>query len=125
MKAQRKNKIAERKTLKSRVDKLRKIVSSIDNKMDDDVKDINKQLEKCTSNLRESIRGYSRHMTVAAEIDAIKEGNSAYETDISSCRNNLTSEMQRCQSRIDTLTGEINSLEYQIKEQGGTIYFWE
>jgi DNA repair exonuclease SbcCD ATPase subunit len=125
LKAQRRSAKSEKSTLTKRHDKLRKIVASIDEKMDDDVRDINKQLEKCTSNLRDGIRGYSRNQTVANSIDDIKEKNVAYETKMSSCRNNLTSEMQRCQTRIDELSRQISTLEYQIKEQGGTIYFWE
>ena len=60
---------------------------------------------------------------IAGEMKAEKE--SSYDSSISSCRENLRNEVRRCENKIDQLESTVRSLERQIRDQGGTIYFWE
>lgn len=125
LKAKRKQKKSERSTLVSRRDSVKNIISGIDNKLDDDVRDANNKITSCINALSTGLRGSSRVSTICSSLETAKEKNSGYDSSVSSSRSNLSSESARCQSRINTLDYEIRSLEQQVRDQGGTIYFWE
>lgn len=125
LKAKRKQKKSERSTLVSRRDSVKNIISGIDNKLDDDVRDANNKITSCINALSAGLRGSSRISTICSSLETAKEKNSGYDSSVSSSRSNLSSESARCQSRINTLDYEIRSLEQQVRDQGGTIYFWE
>ena len=124
LKSQRKTKKNSFNTYVKRRDAVKGIIKNIDNKLDDDVRDVNKQISNCISELQQGLKGVSKVTTICDNMEDSKEGGTS-SGKISSCRSNLSSEANRCQGRINTLDSEIKSLENQIKAQGGTIYFWE
>ena len=121
LKARRKSKKNSFNSFVKRRDAINKIISNIDNKLDDDVRDINNNISSCASKLGQGLKA----ATVSGALEATKEGNAGSDGKISSVRSNLVSEKARCQRNINSLDTEIKQLEYQIKAQGGTIYFWE
>ena len=64
-------------------------------------------------------------LNLEKEMEKVKEPLAANDLKLSDCRNNLSSEISRCQRRINALDSEIKQLEAQIKAEGGKIYFWE
>lgn len=125
LKAQRKTKKNSFNTYAKRRNAINDIIKKIDNKLDDDISDVNKQISKCISELQQGLKGTSKVSTICSSMDGIKEKGTGSDSKISSCRSNLSSEVNRCQRRINALDSEIKSLEDQIRAQGGTIYFWE
>lgn len=125
LKAQRKKKKSSFNTYAKRRNSIRDIVNKIDNKFDDDIRDINKQISNCISELQHGLKGTNRVTQICSDMESAKEKGTGSDSKISSCRSNLSSEISRCQGKINTLDSEIRSLESQIKAQGGTIYFWE
>lgn len=124
LKAQRKTKKNSFNTYAKRRNAIRDIIKKIDDKLDDDIRDVNKQISNCISELQQGLKGSSKVTTICDAMEDCKEGGTG-SGKIASCRSNLSSEVSRCQGRINTLDSEIKSLENQIRAQGGTIYFWE
>lgn len=124
LKAQRKAKKNSFNTYAKRRNAIRDIIKKIDNELDDDIRDVNKQISNCISELQQGLKGTSKVTTICDAMEGSKEGGTG-SGKIASCRSNLSSEVSRCQGRINTLDSEIKSLENQIRAQGGTIYFWE
>ena len=125
LKSQRRTKKSSFNTYAKRRNAVRDIVSKIDNKLDDDVSDVNGQITKCISELKQGLKGTAKVYQIASDMEASKEKYVGSDSKISSCRGNLSCEVSRCQGRINTLDSEITQLENQIRAQGGTIYFWE
>lgn len=125
LKAQRKTKKNSFNTYAKRRNAIRDIIKKIDDKLDDDIRDVNKQISNCISELQQGLKGTSRVTTICNAMEDVKEKGTGLDSKISSCRGYLSSEVSRCQGRINTLDSEIKSLENQIRAQGGTIYFWE
>ena len=127
LKARRKSKKNSFNSFVKRRDAINKIISNIDNKLDDDVRDINNNISSCASKLGQGLKAANSRKvaTVSGALEATKEGNAGSDGKISSVRSNLVSEKARCLRNINSLDTEIKQLEYQIKAQGGTIYFWE
>lgn len=125
LKSQRKTKKNSFNSYAGRRNAIRTIVSNIDNKLDDDVTAINKKISSCMSELTQGLKGGKNTTTICSDMESAKEKSAGSDSKISSCRGNLSSEISRCQGRINTLDSEITQLENQIKAQGGTIYFWE
>lgn len=124
LKSQRKSKKNSLNTYAKRRNSIKDIINKIDNKLDDDIKDVNKQIGNCISELQQGLKGTSKVTTICDSMENAKEGGTG-SGKIASCRSYLSSEVSRCQGRINTLDSEIRSLEDQIRAQGGTIYFWE
>lgn len=124
LKSKRKEKIRTRDTYNSRRKDVEKIVSNIDNKLYDDVRAINNKISSCISELEDGLKG-AKIAGVYTKLQGIKEASPGNESNIKSCRSNLSKEASRCRDKVDSLNSEIKRLEDQIKEQGGTIYFWE
>ena len=118
LKAQRKAKKNSFNTYAKRRNAIRDIIKKID------IRDVNKQISNCISELQQGLKGTSKVTTICDAMEGSKEGGTG-SGKIASCRSNLSSEVSRCQGRINTLDSEIKSLENQIRAQGGTIYFWE
>lgn len=125
LKAQRKTKKTALNTYAKRRNAIRDIIKKIDDKLDDDIRDVNKQISNCISELQQGLKGTSRVTSICNAMENVKEKGTGSDSKISSCRGYLSSEVSRCQDRINTLDSEIRSLEIQIRDQGGTIYFWE
>lgn len=125
LKAQRKTKKSSFNAYAGRRNKVKDIIKKIDDKLDDNISDVNKQISNCVSELRRGLKGTGKVATICSEMESIKEKGTDSDYYISSCRSNLSSEVNRCQGKINALDSEIKSLESQIKAQGGTIYFWE
>lgn len=125
LKAQRRTKKSSFNTYAKRRNAVRDIVSKIDNKLDDDIRDVNNQITKCISELQQGLKGTTKVSQISSDMESSKEKGVGSDTKLSSCRGNLSSEVSRCQGRINTLDYEITQLENQIRAQGGTIYFWE
>ena len=125
LKEQRKSKKNTFNKYAKRRDAIRKIVNGIDSKLDDEVSSINKQIDKCIDEFENSIKGSKRINSVYTNIRSSKESFSDKDLKLSSCRKVLSDEITRCQKKINDLDAEIRKTETQIKEQGGTIYFWE
>lgn len=125
LKAQRKTKKNSFNSYANRRNAIRGIITKIDEKLDDDIRDVNSQITKCISELQQGLKGTSKVTTICSSMESSKEQGTGSDSKISSCRGYLSKEVSRCQGRINTLDSEIRSLESQIKAQGGTIYFWE
>lgn len=125
LKAQRKSKKSSFNSYANRRNAVKTIISNIDNKLGDDIGDVNGQISSCISELRQGLKGSSKLETVCSAMEAVKEGSSWNDSKISSCRSNLSNEVNRCQRNINSLDAEIKNIENQIKAQGGTVYFWE
>lgn len=125
LKAQRKQKKIQFNRYAERRNALKTILSRIDDRLDDDISDVNKQITKCSEELEKGIKGHSKVATLRNSILGAKEKYASSDSKISSCRDYIDTERSRCQGRINSLDGEIRDLETRIKEQGGTIYFWE
>lgn len=125
LKAQRKQKKTRFNRYAERRDALKTILSRIDDRLDDDIGDVNKQITKCSEELEKGIKGHPRVATIRNSILGAKEKSVSSDSKISSCRDYIDTERSRCQGRINSLDWEIRDLETKIKEQGGTIYFWE
>lgn len=125
LKAQRKSKKNSFNAYAKRRNAIKDIIKKIDDKLDDDIGDVNKQISNCISELQQGLKGTGRVTTICNDMEGVKEKGTGSDSKISSCRSNLSSEVSRCQGRINTLDSEIKSLENQIRTQGGTIYFWE
>lgn len=125
LKAQRRSKKSSFNAYAKRRNAVRDIVSKIDNKLDDDIRDVNSQITKCISELQQGLKGTTKVSQICSDMESSKEKGVGSDTKLSSCRGNLSSEVSRCQGRINTLDYEITQLENQIRAQGGTIYFWE
>lgn len=124
LKSQRKAKKRELKTFQSRRDEVLKIISNIDNKLSDDISDINSRLSESISSLKTGLQsGDGVTKGVCDSLNNSKE--SANDSNLFQCRDYLNAEKSRCQTKINTLNSEIRSLERQITNLGGTIYFWE
>lgn len=125
LKSQRKEKKNEFNTYAKRRDKIEKIISSIYNDLDNDVDDVNREIDKCINELNAGIEGVKVTTSVGSALSAEKENMPGSDNKLSSCVSALTNEKSRCQRRINELDREIKSLEQQIRDEGGTIYFWE
>lgn len=125
LKEKRKSKKNSFNAYAKRRNAVRTIVSNIDDKLDDDISDVNKKISSCISELQQGLKGSTKLSTICSDMEAVKEKGTGSDSKMSSCRSNIKSEQSRCQDRINTLDAEIKELERQIKEQGGTIYFWE
>ena len=125
LKSQRKNKKSSFNTYVKRRDAVKNIISSIDNKLDDDVRDVNNQIASCISELSQGLKGVPNVSKRSSDMTSAKEKSVGAESKIVSCSYNLCKEVSRCQGKINTLDSEIKQLESQIKAQGGSIYFWE
>lgn len=125
LKAQRKTKKSSLNTYAKRRDSIRDILNKIDTKLDDDIRDVNKQISDCIFELQQGLGGTGSISTICSDMQGVKEKATDFDSKIISCRSNLSSEVSRCQGRINTLDSEIRSLENRIRTQGGTIYFWE
>lgn len=125
LKEKRKSKKKSFNTYANRRNGVRTIVSNIDDKFDDDIRDINNKISACISELQQGLKGSTKLSTVCSAMEGTKEKSTGSDSKMSSCRSYVKSEQTRCQGRINTLDAEIKELERQIKAQGGTIYFWE
>ena len=125
LKAQRKTKKSSFNLYAKRRNSIRDIISNIDGKMNDDISDINRQISNCILEFQQGLKGSKRVAQICSDMESAKEKWADSDSKITSCRSNLSSEVSRCQSKINTLDYEIKQLEGQIKAQGGTIYFWE
>lgn len=125
LKEKRKSKKRSFNSYANRRNGVRTIVSNIDDKFDDDIRDINNRIASCISELQQGLKGSTKLSTVCSAMEATKEKSTGSDSKMSSCRSYVKSEQTRCQGRINTLDAEIKELERQIKAQGGTIYFWE
>lgn len=122
LKAQRKSKKSSFNKYAERRDAVKKIVSNIDSKLDDDVRDINNKIKSCMNNLEQGLKGCNKVTTICSDMILAKEGA---DSKMSDCRAYMKREQDRCQTKINQLDAEIKSLERQIKAEGGTVYFWE
>ena len=104
---------------------VRDIVSNIDNKLDDEVRSVNDRIGKCITELQQGLKGSTKVSALCTDMAATKESYPGSDSKLSSCKSNVKSEQSRCQGCINTLDSEICSIENQIREQGGTIYWWE
>lgn len=125
LKAERRRKKSSFNSYAKRRDAVRKIIDHIDSKLDDNVRNVNSQIQKCADELRYGLKGVSGIGAVCADIEDTRQSASDVDGKISGCRSNMSREALRCQGKIDTLDSQIRRLEGQIRDQGGTIYFWE
>ncbi len=125
LKEKRKSKKRSFNTYANRRNGVRTIVSNIDDRFDDDIRDVNKRISSCISELQQGLKGSCKLSTICSAMEATKEKGTVSDSKMSSCRSYVKSEQSRCQGRINTLDAEIKELERQIEAQGGTIYFWE
>ena len=127
LKAKRKTKKIQFDTYVKRRDGVKSIISSIDNKLDDDISDINNRISSCASSLSDGLKiaSSSKVSSVISILHSAKESYTGSDSTISSCRSNMESERSRCQRNINSLDYEIRQIENEIRAQGGTIYFWE
>lgn len=125
LKAERRQKKGQFNSYVKRRNSIRTIISNIDSRFDDDVRDINRQISNCISELAAGLKGCDATKTICTNMEDCKEKYSGSDSKISSARGYLSSEVSRCQERINSLDYEIRSLEWQIENEGGTIYFWE
>lgn len=125
LKSIRKSKKTSFNTYAKRRNGVKNIISAIDNKLDDDIRDVNKQISNCISELQRGLKGSTKVARVCSTMESTMEKSIESDSKISACRSYLSSEISRCQGKINALDSEISSLERQIKAQGGTVYFWE
>ncbi len=112
-----KNKEKELKTITARKKEVESIISSLDSKLDDEIKDINKKYNLCSSNLTDGIKNVQNIGCVASNIDADKEKDVTDDSNISSGRSSLSSEVTRCETKIEELKDEIESLKSAIEAE--------
>lgn len=124
-KALRRSRKSEREIYIKRKNAVNKILSSVENRLDDDIRAVNSKLSSCQNHLEAGMKGVAASGNMAAAMDSCKEKSSGSDPDISSCASDLRREIQRCQSQTEALEDEIRGLEASIREHGGTIYFWE
>ncbi len=125
LKAQRREKKKQLNSYVKRRNSIKSIISNINCRFDDDVRDINQQISNCISDLTAGLRGCGVTSTISTNMEDCKQKYSESDSKISSARSNLSSEVSRCQEKINSLHWEISNLENQINSEGGTIYFWE
>lgn len=113
----------ELSSLNHRKREIQRIISSIDNKFDDNVNHVNSHLEKCISNLSAGLKGCSSAGLWCSKLESLKEHHPCADSKIAGCRDNLSREENRCQQEIDRLEDEVASLKQQIKDQGGIVIF--
>ena len=125
LKTERSNKKSSFNAYAKRRNSINDIIDKIGSKFDDDINAVNKQIDNCIYELQCGLRGTSSVSTVCNNLELAKEKTIWSDYNISTCKSNLIYEKNRCQSRINELDATIKSLEKQITDQGGTIYFWE
>ena len=108
-----------------RRDAIKKVISNIDNSLDNEKNAVNKRINLCESELQEGLKKVSGVSLICSEMEFTKMTDPSQDPFLSTCRSKLDLERQRCQRRINELDAEIKSLESQIRSLGGTIYFWE
>lgn len=91
------------------------IINNIDNRFDDDVRDINNQITDCFYELAQGLKGCGVTDTISTDMENCKQKNSGSDSHISSARSSLLDEINRCQEEIDRLDSEIRSLDNQIR----------
>lgn len=97
-----------------RRDALQAIIKRIDGEIDDDIRDINWQISKCTAELQQGLKGGGKVAQICSDMELEKEKTAGVDTQISFCRSVLATEVIRCQGQIDTLTAEVSTLNQKI-----------
>ncbi len=108
----------------NRRDKINKIINSIEGDFDNEVSSVNKKINQCIENFRDglNVEG-SCDAQIINKLEKLKESSAESDSKLSSCKSNLNSEKNRCQTKINNLDVEIKSLKTQINENGGFILF--
>lgn len=125
LKAARRSKKDLRSAYVSRKNAVARIVNKIDSQDDFVTRTINESIGSCHSIFSMALKGAGKESKIPSAMADELESPFSVDSKISSCRDNLHREVVRCENAIDSLDGEIGSLEYQIYAQGGTIHFWE
>lgn len=99
-------------TYDDRVIELEKIVSALDDKLDDEVRAINNRIERCANTLERGLKGEDKVNSLYNEIEAAKE--SQFDNRLSSCRSSLMSEISRCRLEISNAENRITAIENEI-----------
>lgn len=109
------NKRAEFNTFVSRRDQLRKIQQSLSNDFGNNVRDSDDKKNRTQSDLTKGLSGAgaSRLSSVNSKMNQIAEKTPNADVDIGNALSNIQAEINRCQSRINTLDAELRSLQNQ------------
>lgn len=113
LKTQRSGKVSERDTLVKRKKGVEAIIRKIGTDFDNNVTNINNMITYCSSLYSSGLKG--RKKSISSDIVSEKEKYDNNDTKINSSKTNLQNELNRCQTRIDTLNSEISSLDSQIR----------
>lgn len=114
MEARRSAAKKELDTYVSRKKAVDKIISNIDSQLDDEVKNINKKVASCVSELQDGLKGTRRTGILSGKLEEIKEKNPESDGTMSSCRGDMASESDRCRRMIESLEAEIAQLDRDI-----------
>jgi len=106
---------AEKKNYEKRRSKVQDAVSAFSSKLDDEVRDVNKKIDKCAQELDSAINGYALLWNVVNEINIQKESDPEYDGKMSQCISTLKSEVSRCDHKIQELEEKIEYIKYRIE----------
>lgn len=104
-----------------RINGIKVIIADMNSEFDDDIKSVNKKITKCINELENGLKGCSITESVNLNMETCKLQYSGNDFELSSARENLSQELQRCQTKIATLECEIKSLESQLKSQENNV----
>lgn len=115
LRKERAEKEKERNIYRKRKNSIYPIINNIDNRFDDDVKDINVQIIDCFYELAQGLKGCDATDSISTNMESCKQKISGSDSYLSSARSNLSAEINRCQEEIDRLDSEIRSINNEIR----------
>lgn len=116
LKSQKRQKEQEKKLLLSRTQGLERMITGIENQLNDFISGINSRISFCVSELGAGVKGSRKSGSIQADMTGEKEKYAVSDSKISECRSNLNRELFRCQNRMNTLESEIAVLSTQIRQ---------
>ena len=126
LKTWRKNAKNNKKLYNKRKEAIEKAYYALKDNMNGYVDDINGKVKNCVSELNNGIQGISAVYSKTESINNNREKHyPVNDSTLSSALSYMKSDLTRCQNKIDEYDRQIANYERQIRDQGGTIYWWE
>lgn len=97
-----------------RINQIQNIISNIDGRFDDNIRKVNSKVSDCVNDFADGMKGKANISSIATAMDSNRQLYPYNDHDLSSCKYNLSEEIQRNQNQQSSLNADLSQLKYTL-----------